>query len=68
MSAGDTLPDRVLAVLRDADEPLSAGQIQRRLASNGFDATTSAIRGACKQLVDDGAVIDEGTPPEYRAT
>lgn len=68
MSASDALPDRVLAVLRDADEPLSAGQIQRRLASDGFDATTGAIRGACNQLADDGAIIDEGSPPEYRAT
>lgn len=67
MSASDALPERVLDVLQDADKPLSAGQIQRRLAGNGFDATTGAIRDACHHLVDDGTVSKEGTPPEYQA-
>ena len=62
----DHLASRVLDVLRRAEEPLSVGRIQRRLARDGFDAATGAIREVCRRLDDDGEVAATGSPPAYR--
>jgi repressor of nif and glnA expression len=62
----DRLATRVLEVLGAAEEPLSAGRIQRRLARDGSDATTGAVRDACRRLVDAGEVEAVGDPPAYR--
>jgi repressor of nif and glnA expression len=64
----DRLATRVIDVLRAADEPLSVGRIQRRLARDGFDAATGAIREICRRLADDGEVESTGTPPAYHVT
>ena len=62
----DRLASRVLDVLRTAEKPLSVGRMQRRLAGDGFDATTGAIRDACRRLADDGETEATGSPPAYR--
>lgn len=58
---------RIVAVLEAADEPLTAGQIQRRLATTSRDATTGVVREACSNLVQAGRVeqTDE-VPSAYR--
>ena len=58
---------RIVDVLEDADEPLTAGRIQRRLATASRDVTTGVIRGRCGELVEAGRVekTDE-LPPAYR--
>jgi hypothetical protein len=38
----DDLPDRVVHVLGDVDEPASVGRIQRLLAADGIDVATRA--------------------------
>lgn len=62
----DPLESRVLDVLAAAEEPLSAGTIQRRLARDGFDATTGAVRDACQQLSEKGPVEVTDDPRGYR--
>lgn len=64
--ASDRLASRVVDVLQTAEEPLSVGRIQRRLAADGFDATTGAIRDACRRLAADGEIESIGSPPAYR--
>lgn len=46
----------VLDALEPADEPLSAGEIQRHIADEGLDATTGAIADTCDELVVTGDV------------
>lgn len=59
--------ERVLDVLRDADEPLSVSAIQRRLATRSRDVTTGVIREICREQVEVGAVeATDDTPPAYR--
>jgi repressor of nif and glnA expression len=62
----DRLTARVLDVLRTAEEPRSVDRIQRRLAGDGFDAATGAIRDVCRRLDDNGAIKARGSPPAYR--
>jgi repressor of nif and glnA expression len=62
----ERLTAEILNVLRAADEPLSAGRIQRRMASDGYDATTGAVRDACRRLADEGVVASTDDPPAYR--
>jgi len=59
---------RVLAVLERAEEPLSTGTIQQRVASEGLDVATSAIRDACGELIEEGRVeaVGEGARRRYR--
>lgn len=65
MSDAETT-DRVLEVLAEAEEPLSAGAIQRRLATRSRDVTTGVIRDVCKELVAEGRVeATDDLPPEY---
>jgi repressor of nif and glnA expression len=64
--ASDRLTSRVVDVLQTAEEPLSVGRIQRRLAGDGFGAATGAIRDACRQLAADGEIESTGSPPTYR--
>ena len=47
---------RVRAALEDAEEPLSTGAIQRRVAREGLDVATSAIRAACEELLEAGEI------------
>lgn len=61
----DKTAEYVLDVLESADDPLSVGQIQQRIADEGFDATTSAITDACETLREDGKVKSTGDPPNY---
>lgn len=59
--------DRIVEVLADADEPLSASGIQRRLAKRNRDVTTGVIRDVCQDLVEDGrAEATDDLPTEYR--
>jgi repressor of nif and glnA expression len=60
---------RVLSVLEAAEEPLSTGSIQRRVAAEGLDVATGAIRDACDDLVEAGEVEPVGEAPRrtYRA-
>jgi predicted Zn-ribbon and HTH transcriptional regulator len=66
MSDAETT-ERVLEVMRDADEPLTAGAIQRRLATRSRDVMTGVVRDACEELIEEGRVesTDE-SPPAYR--
>ena len=58
---------RIVEVLEAADHPLTAGRIQRRLATESRDATTGVIRDACKELVEAGrAEKTDELPPAYR--
>ena len=60
---------RIVEVLKAAGEPLTAGRIQRRLATESRDATTGVIRDACKELVEAGrAEKTDELPPAYRLT
>jgi len=60
---------RVRAALEDAEEPLSTGAIQRRVAREGLDVATSAIRAACEELLEAGEIAAVGEEPreQYRA-
>lgn len=63
------LPDRVRTVLETADEPLTVGTIQRRVAADGLDVATSALRAVCRDLADAGVAVREGgdgDPVRYR--
>ena len=52
----------VREALDAADEALSPGQLQQRIAANGLDATTGAIRNACESLLEaDEIQSAEGT-------
>jgi repressor of nif and glnA expression len=65
--ADDETTERILEVLRDAEEPLSASQVQHRLASRSRDVTTGVIRDVCKVLVEGGrAEATDDLPPAYR--
>ena len=58
---------RIVEVLEAADEQLTAGRIQRRMATESRDATTGVIRDACGELVDaDRAEATDELPPAYR--
>lgn len=66
-SMTDETTERILAVLEDADEPLSVSGIQRRLATRSRDVTTGVIREVCQRLVEEGRVEkSDETPPNYR--
>lgn len=58
---------RVIGVVADAEEPLSASAIQRRLATRSRDVTTGVIRDVCSDLAEErrGEVTDD-LPPKYR--
>jgi|AntRauTorcE11898_2_1112593.scaffolds.fasta_scaffold69625_2 predicted Zn-ribbon and HTH transcriptional regulator len=59
--------ERVLDVLRDADEPLGVSTIQRRLATRSRDVTTGVIREICREQVKRGSLeATDDTPPAYR--
>jgi repressor of nif and glnA expression len=58
--------NRVLGVLADADEPLSTGRIQRRIANDGLDIATSAIRDACEELDAAGEIETVGESPRQK--
>jgi len=59
--------ERVLDVLRDADEPLGVSAIQRRLATRSRDVTTGVIREICREQVEQGTLAaTDDTPPAYR--
>ena len=60
---------RVRAVLENAEEPLSTGTIQCRVAREGLDVATSAIRAACEELLEAGEIAAVGEEPreQYRA-
>lgn len=54
-------------MLADAEEPLSAGAIQRRLARRSRDVTTGVIREVCGELVEEGrGEATDDLPTEYR--
>ena len=58
---------RIVEVLEAADRPLTAGRIQRRLATESRDVTTGVIRDACKGLEEAGrAEKTDELPPAYR--
>jgi hypothetical protein len=66
MADGETTA-RIADVLEDAEEPLTAGRIQRRLATESRDVTTGVIREACGELVEAGrADRTDELPPAYR--
>ena len=59
--------ERIAEVLDEADEPLTAGEVQRRIATQSRDVTAGVIRDACGELVDAGrAEATDGLPPAYR--
>lgn len=58
---------RIVEVLEAADRPLTAGHIQRRLATESRDVTTGVIRDVCKELEEAGRVeATDELPPAYR--
>ena len=66
MSDAETT-DRILEVLRNADGPLTAAGIQRRLATRSRDVTTGVIREACEELLEEGRLeTTDELPPAYR--
>lgn len=59
MSGTDELVRTYVGEALDAaDEPLSPGQLQQRIAANGLDATTGAIQRACESLLDANKIQD----------
>ena len=59
--------ERIVEVLDEVDEPLTAGEIQRRIATRSRDVTTGVIRDACGELVDAGRAEEiDDLPPAYR--
>ena len=58
---------RIVEVLETADHPLTAGRIQRRMATESRDVTTGVIREVCKRLEKAGrAEKTDELPPAYR--
>ena len=58
---------RIVEVLEAADRPLTAGRIQRRMATESRDVTTGVIREVCKRLEEAGrAEKTDELPPAYR--
>ena len=58
--------ERIVEVLEAADEPLTAGRIQRRMATESRDVTTGVVREVCGELVEIGrAEKTDGLPPAY---
>ena len=58
---------RIVEVLEAADEPLTAGRIQRRMATESRDVTTGVIRDVCKELEEAGrAERADELSPAYR--
>lgn len=59
--------ERIVEVLCDAEEPLSASGIQRRLAKRSRDVTTGVIRDVRGELVEEGRLeATDDRPTEYR--
>lgn len=58
----DDLPDRIVRVLDGADGTVSVGHIQRRLARDGIDVATSAIRETCDDLAEEGRLAKDLGP------
>jgi len=60
------LPDRIVAVLAEADVdgPASTGRIQRLLARDGIDVATGVIRETCADLAAEGRLV-EAPGPKY---
>ena len=56
----DKIVEHVLSVLEAAEEPLSVGGLQRRIAGEGFDVTTGALREVCGELESAGRIEDVG--------
>ena len=66
MSDAETT-DRIVDVLREADEPLTASAVQRRLAERSRDVTTGVIRDVCERLEEEGRLeATDGLPTAYR--
>ena len=58
--------ERIVEVLDEADGPLTAGEVQRRIATQSRDVTTGVIRDACGELVDASrAEATDDLPPAY---
>lgn len=58
---------RVIDVVADAEEPLSASAIQRRLATRSRDVTTGTIRDVCRDLAEESRIaVTDDLPPKYR--
>jgi hypothetical protein len=69
MTGTDDLVARyVLEALEAAEEPLSPGRLQQRIAANGLDATTGAIRDACESLREAGEIetVGESASRKYQ--
>ena len=68
MPGGPDVSRRVFEVLESADGPLSTGQIQRRIAADGLDVATRAIRDACERLREDDEieVVGDDSRRTYR--
>ena len=59
--------ERIVEVLEAADEPLTAGRIQRRMATESRDVTTGVIREVCGELLEADRVEEtDDRPPAYR--
>ncbi|ERG97078.1 hypothetical protein [Haloquadratum walsbyi] len=59
--------NRVLEVLKSANEPLSASTIQHHIATQSRDMTTGAIRDVCKEQIEmDTIEATDDIPPTYR--
>jgi len=56
----DKIVEHVLSVLEAAEEPLSVGRLQRRIAGEGFDVTTGALREICAELESEARIEDVG--------
>jgi repressor of nif and glnA expression len=56
----DRIVEYVLSVLEAAEEPLSVGRLQRRIAGEGFDVTTGALREVCDELESAARIEDVG--------
>lgn len=66
MSDAETT-ERIVDVLGEADESLSASGIQRRLAERSRDVTTGVIRDVCEELREEGRVeATDDLPTSYR--
>lgn len=56
----DKIVEHVLSVLDAADEPVGLGGLQRRIAGEGFDVTTGALREVCDELEAEGRIENVG--------
>ncbi|MFB6256211.1 MAG: hypothetical protein ABEH58_05705 [Haloplanus sp.] len=63
----DDLPDRVVAALRGADGPVSAGTLQRRLARDGLDVAKSVVVETADDLAEAGR-LEREPGPRYRVS